>query len=300
MNNDPETLSDFRGEYLTYLEGDRDEPPALGNLPSEERRAAEDWVESITAARGVDPYASRPSIEQLLAARTGASSIMGGLGEALQTHLRLTVDPGAVVTPDAAASAVGVASALQVLAQGMRIRVVPEESSVDLDVALATQAEAIGAVFDAFPDTHAVLYATSGSEPRGVVVDRGDVGEAIETPSGETRAPRLPRTITDARMACEEWVRGLSPAFELVNIDQIEPSVIPESAPSPYTLAARAVEEVSTAGARARIEAKRATWGAFGEWEAQQLAAIIQEAQSGLLGAEHYRARIDGIVEAVA
>ena len=171
---------------------------------------------------------------------------------------------------------------------------------MDLAAALATRAEAIATVFEAFPDTHAVLYATSGPEPRGVVVDRGDVYQAIETPSGETRAPRLRRSITDAGIACEEWLRGLSPEFELENIDQIGPSVIPEPAPSPYTLAARAVEEVSTAGARARIEAKRATWGAFGNREAQQLAAIIQEAQFGPLGAEHYRARIEGIVEAAA
>ena len=46
--------------YLDYLEGNRDESPLSPNA------AAEAWVESITTARGVDPDANRPSIEQLL------------------------------------------------------------------------------------------------------------------------------------------------------------------------------------------------------------------------------------------
>ena len=67
MNSDHDDLSKFQDAYLDYLEGDRDEPPVLEELPEEQRRAAKAFIDSITAARGVDPYASRPSIEQLLA-----------------------------------------------------------------------------------------------------------------------------------------------------------------------------------------------------------------------------------------
>lgn len=64
MNSNAEILDHFRDEYLSYLEGDRDNPPFL---PTEVHHEAVAFVKSITAARGVDPYASRPSIEQLLA-----------------------------------------------------------------------------------------------------------------------------------------------------------------------------------------------------------------------------------------
>ena len=66
-----DSLAKWRSAYLDYLEGDVDEPPALDGLTSEQRLVAEGFVESIVAARGVDPYASRPSTEQMLnASRT--------------------------------------------------------------------------------------------------------------------------------------------------------------------------------------------------------------------------------------
>ena len=120
------TSASSKTPTLDYLEGDRDAPPTPEDLPEDQRRAAKAFIDSITAARGVDPYASRPSIEQLLASRSQTSDRISELGELLQDHLRLTVDPRALVTPDAASTAVGLASALVIQARGMRIRVVPE------------------------------------------------------------------------------------------------------------------------------------------------------------------------------
>ena len=296
MSTEHDDLRKFRDAFLDYLESDRDEPPALEELPEEQRRAAEAFIKSITAARGVDPYASRPSIEQLLAARSPTSDRASELGKALQDHLRLTVDHRALVTPDAASSAVGLASALVIQARGMRVRVVPEMASSNLDYALTRRAEDVAKVFSTFPDTHAVLYTTTGQEPLAVVVDRGDVYGAIETPSGERRAPRLRRSIADARTACEVWLRGLIPEFEPMSTDLLDPTTAPESALDPYRLASRVVDEVSTAGARARIGAKQATWTDFGDQEAQWLAAIVQEAQLGQLREEDYESRLDELV----
>ena len=154
MTSERDNLSKFRDAYLDFLEGGRDEPPVLEDLPEEQRRAAKAFIDSITAARGVDPYASRPSIEQLLASRYQTNGRTRELGEVLQNHLRLTVDHRALVTPDAASAAVGLASALVIQARGMRIRVVPEASSENLDYALTRRAEDIARVFSNFPDTH--------------------------------------------------------------------------------------------------------------------------------------------------
>ena len=300
MNSEPGNLSKFQDAYLDYLEGDRDAPPALEDLPENQRPAAKSFIDSITAARGVDPYASRPSIEQLLASRSQTSDRISKLGELLQNHLRLTVDPRASVTPDAASTAVGLASALVIQARGMRIRVVPEAYSTDLVNALPKRAEDIARVFSAFPDSHAVLYTTIGQGPLAVVVDRGDVHGAIETPSGEMRAPRLGRPIADAGTACEMWLRGMIPEFEPLTTDLLESTAAPDSALNPYHLASKVVDDVSTAGARARIEAKRATWGDFGVQEAQRLAAIVQEAQLGQLSAEGYMSHLDELVGVAA
>ena len=296
MTSERYDLSRFRDAFLDYLEGDRDQPPALEDLPEEQRPAAEAFVESITAARGVDPYASRPSIERLLAWRSPTNNRTGELGEVLQDHLRLMVDPKASVTPDAASAAVGLASTSLILARGMRIRVVPETNSPDLEYALTVKAEDIAKVFSAFPDSDAVLYTTTGNEPLGVVVDRGDVCRSIETPSGEIRDPRLRRPITDAATACEKWLTGMIPEFKPLGPDLVDPKVDPESALDAYRLAIKIVEEVSTSGARARIEAKRDTWQPFGDQEAQYLAAIVQAAQLGHLSEEDYKSHLDKLV----
>ena len=93
MTIEHDDLSRFQDAYLDYLEGARDEPPPLEDLPGEQRRAAEAFIKSITAARGVDPRASRPSIEQLLESWPQTPDPTSKLGEVLQDHLRRTVDP---------------------------------------------------------------------------------------------------------------------------------------------------------------------------------------------------------------
>ena len=300
MTSERDELSKFRDAFLDYLEGDRDGPPTLEPLTEEQRRVAEAFIESIMAARGVDPYASRPSIEQLLAARSPVNDQPSELGDVLQAHLRRTVDLRALVLPDAASAAAGLFSTLVIQARGMRMRVVPETVSANLDYALTRRAKDITRVFSAFPDCHAVLYTTTGQKPLAVVVDRGDVQGAIETPSGEMRAPRLRRSITDAVTACEVWLKGMIPEFLPLSTDLLDPIAAPESALDPYLLASSVVEEVSTAGARARIEAKQATWQGFGDQEAHLLAAIVKEAQLGQLSEEDYKSRLDELVGAAA
>ena len=296
MTSERDDLSDFVDAYLDYREGSREQPPALDDLTEGQRRAAEAFIASITATRGVDPYASRPSIEQLLASRHSNGDRTREFGAALQGHLRQTVDQRALVTPDAASAAMGLASALVVHAQGVRMRVVPEATPASLESALGSRAEAIARVFGSFPDTNAVLYTSTGQEPLAVVVDRGDVHGAIETPSGETHAPRLPRPITDAGMACELWLRGMIPEFEPLDASLLEAAFVADSSLDPYFLARRAVADVSSAGARAQIGAKRATWQSFGDQEAQRLAVIVQEAHLGQFSEEGYKSHLDELV----
>lgn len=57
----------FRSAYLDYLEGCRVEPPSMDCLNSKERRFAEEFIEFTEEAAGFDPYACRPSLEELVA-----------------------------------------------------------------------------------------------------------------------------------------------------------------------------------------------------------------------------------------
>lgn len=66
MSSQPDGLSKFRDAYLDYLEGIHDQAPSLDGLNDLDRKTAEAFIESTEDAVGIDPYASRPSIEQLL------------------------------------------------------------------------------------------------------------------------------------------------------------------------------------------------------------------------------------------
>ena len=67
MSTVSDNLSKFRTAYLDYVEGNRTEPPSRDSLNDKERRVAEAFIESTAACAGIDPYASRPSLERLLA-----------------------------------------------------------------------------------------------------------------------------------------------------------------------------------------------------------------------------------------
>ena len=145
-----------------------------------------------------------------------------------------------------------------------------------------------------------MLYTTIDPNPVGVVVDRSDVDGAIETPSGELRAPRLRRPIADVATSCEAWLTRKIPNFQPINIDPLEVSLDSETALDPYFLASKVVSDVSSAGSRARIEAKRDTWSDFGVQEARHLTEILELAQQGQLSEEVYRSQLNEIVESAA
>lgn len=85
MEQDP--LSEFRTSLLDYLEGDRDDVPSLERLSESDRSVAEGLVRSAEDAAGVDPYASRPSVEQLLA----------GIRRGRRPDADIETSPGSVV-----------------------------------------------------------------------------------------------------------------------------------------------------------------------------------------------------------
>ena len=107
MTTDHEQLRAFQEAYLDYLEGDRDAPPTVDTLAGEKRRAAEAFIETIKAARGIDPYASRPPLEELLESGSEVAAASKNLGSELQHHLRKSLDPEARVTVDAVSGATG-------------------------------------------------------------------------------------------------------------------------------------------------------------------------------------------------
>lgn len=59
-------LDNFYDSYLEFLEGESPHAPDPAELPCEVRANAKAFVESITAAREIDPYAVAPTVDHLL------------------------------------------------------------------------------------------------------------------------------------------------------------------------------------------------------------------------------------------
>ena len=97
------------------------------------------------------------------------------------------------------------------------------------------------------------------------------------------------RSVAAATTACEVWLKHIIPEFEPLSADLLEPAPAHESALDPLDLANKVVREVSIAGVRARVEAKRTTWRDFGDVEAHTWQPSFRK-----LNAETFRKRSTG------
>lgn len=203
--------------FLDHLEGAAPRP-TLDHLADDDRRRAEAHLTGLLAARGIDPHASRPSIESLL-----VDTPFGGLLPALRPadgdriDLRSAqrvlegVDPRALVEIDRAGS-LGATLRLSYLDLRARFVLIPTAAPALTETVRAL----VEALFEADPDTSRVGVVAAGSDELTTqVLSVEDVGDTITTPHGEPHRrwePPLPLALAARRMleqSAPEW-----PAFD--------------------------------------------------------------------------------------
>ncbi|HVE92052.1 MAG TPA: hypothetical protein VNE62_07105 [Actinomycetota bacterium] len=294
MTERRDPVEEVLDSFFDHLEGGGAEP-SLDHLTPDERAEAEQLIGSIKAARGVDPSASRPSIAALIARgdeRTRQSSARS-VGEYLEAGLRGAGHPAAAVEGDTTAMAAGFASRYVVHVRGLRVRVIVEAGATDVDAVYAERLSAIAAVFGAFPDTNAALLMALGDAVwSAAIIDRDDVVPAVETPSGQLRAPRIRRPICEPVDACLAYVSEVMPTFEA--FDHVASRVGSDALLVDVAgLAAQALDEVVAAGHRATGGVKQSTWIGIGPAEADQVADELRRAIDGDFDEARLRARIE-------
>jgi hypothetical protein len=299
MTEPQDPVDELLDAYFDYLEGVGEEP-SLDHLTSEQRAEAEQLISSLKAAQGMDPEASRPSLAALMAranARQNAISVES-LGANIQTALRRSADPRARVASDVAAQAAGLASALVIYARGLRIRVLVVDEGADIDAAYAASVPSIAAVFGAFPDSNAVLVTNVDPIPIGVIVDRDDVVTAIETPSGRAQSPRISRPVLYSPDACAHYVTETIPAFEpFEHLASHHAAMSSADVVDVDHIAAGAIEEIATSGARARLAAKKDSWASLGGPEAALIATALRRALAGEFDEALFRQQVEELVD---
>ena len=291
-------IDEFLEQYLDYLEGLRETEPSMEGLSNADQRTAEGWLQSLTDARGIDPWASRPSTPELeaRAAELKQAQPTYELATALENGLRDRVDQRAKVRHDVASIEAGFTSRLLISARGVRIRVVVQPSGNDIASIFRSQVSSIAALFGAFPDTGAVLL-TNGHGREGVMIDQYDISPAVEVPSGIFCPPRIRRVISNPIIACVDFLDELMPAFEpfeytAFSVDGAKGEKLPFE-----NVAATMIAHVVKKGNRAHIEAKQRSWSALSETEAASLATLLREAMGDPFDSSTYSKRIDAMVK---
>jgi hypothetical protein len=288
--------------FLQHLEG-LSEAPALDDLDADERARAEALIGSLEAGRGIDPYASRPSLEQLLAgtpletaldasrfsAERQRAAGRGSEGDGqhmlgkVREHLTLYAPFHVDIWPDDAAAAIGIDSDFVALVSAQRLRI-QVLADVDGPSALASldPAAVAGPLFGAFPDTAGVIVVYPDDELSSVAIDPFDTEHVIETPAGTVAPPVTHRPVMPLVDTVRAYLDEIAPALDTTAGLDVLPAAEVDSARIARDAAIRAVERVILDGRRAKIDAKQVTWSDLGQPQIDAISDLVLDAIAGL------------------
>lgn len=274
--------------FIDHLEG-LGEAPALDDLDVEERARAEALIGSLEAGRGIDPYASRPSLEQLLAGTPLETALEAhdvdprdDLLHRIRDRLTLYAPFHVDIWPDNAAAAIGIGSDFVALVSAQRLRIQIRSDVEPSRLASLDPAAVAGPLYGAFPDTAGVIVVHPGDELSSIAVDPFDTEPYIETPAGTVARPVMHRPIMPLEDTVRAYLDEIAPALDTtvdlaaMRADDVDPAAVARDA------ARRAVEHIVQDGRRAKIDAKRATWSDIGEPEIDAIGELVLDAMTGL------------------
>jgi hypothetical protein len=309
-NHDP--VEGVIQSFLDYLEGSGPEP-TLDHLDPEERKRAEELMESLRAGRGINPYASRPSLEQLLVgtefeeALRGAqrepastpSSSSNELLEAIKSELGTYAEMQLEVSRDLAAADSGVMSHFLIQAgpHRLRVRVVSE---LDSSAQLVTldPAEIAGSIYGRYPDTAGVLAMYPDDELSSIAIDPFDSVFCIEVPHGAVAKPSTRRPLLPLGDALRSYLEELAPRLESLTQADALTTLELDLRSLADSVTRQAVDAVVQEGSRAKIDAKKKGLTSFTENDLLGIAGLVVRAQQGPLSEEDLRGQVKELSEA--
>ena len=282
-NNDP--VEAVIQQYLRYLEGEG-EMPGLEHLTPDDRERAQRLLNSLEVARGMEPEASRPSLEKLLvdtkhfeALRPTGSTRSVGI-EDVREHLGSLPRGPIRVEVDQLAKSAGLRSDFVVFVAGHRLRVqvrdeLPDSSALRTPDAVVTASP----VFGRFHDTAGVVVLVPDEDFSSVVIDPFDSEYCIETPTGRLKGPRVTRPVLPMADAIRAFLDEIAPVFDSIPSLGFDPNVAQSF--DAQSIARQVVGTLVENGRRARISAKKAAWSALGDVEVDAIAGLILDASRG-------------------
>lgn len=218
MKHEDDPVDAVLEAFLGHLEGTGPRP-SLDHLTDDDRRRAEALMEVMEAGRGIDPRASRPSIEALLAGTQlagllPAGGTLPGVADLATIRDVLTrVDDRAQVAIDAA----GTGGTVVYCYLDFRARFLVVDS--DTPTITGGAESMVAALFDQDGDaTRVGVVAGRSEELLTMMLTADDVGNTVTTPRGEPHVPmELPLPLA---LAARRMIEQSAPEWESFDFDQ--------------------------------------------------------------------------------
>lgn len=294
-------------KFLDYLNGSGPEP-TVDHLNAQDRRQVVELIESLRAGRGINPYASRPSLEQLLVGsefeeglRRGVSTTAAVSKDLLETvKNELTYSERYLeVSDDVVAASAGIPSHFLVHAGPYRLRVsVISGLESAAELTSLDPAEVAGPIYGRYPDTAGVFAMFADDELSSIAIDPFDSVFCIEVPDGGVAEPSTRRPILPLADAVRSYLEELAPRID--SLTESDPlTTLALDMRSLAELAAReAIDEVVAEGNRAKIEAKTKGLTSLNHGDHLAITQIVMEAQRGTLSEQDLKDRMKELSEA--
>lgn len=179
--------------YLEYLEGTGPKP-VFDELDDAERRRATALIDSLRAGRGIDPYASRPPIEALLAGTELEGALTATGAQRLLADLTTVRNILSASAPRARAEIDVASDGTESVVFGyldLRVRFLL------VDGGTPTVTDQVRSMvqrsLDQDPNTAYVGVVARGDEELSTqLLSAADLGPSVTTPRGDTQTPWLP------------------------------------------------------------------------------------------------------------
>jgi hypothetical protein len=212
MSKKTDPVDDVMLAFLDYLEGAA-ERPTLDHLAEQDRERAQRLMGSLQAGRGIDPHASRPSVEAMLAG-AGLTTLLGPVNKVTAAAVDLTtvrdvlsaIDDRAQVDIESHGVQGGVVVYTYLDLRARFLLVDTETPAVSNELRAF-----VGSLFEADPDTVRVGLVARNGELVTQLLSADDLGATITAPLGQPHThwqSPLPLALAVRRMleqSAPEW-----------------------------------------------------------------------------------------------
>lgn len=293
MTTDP--VEQFLDAYLDHLETGADEP-TLDSLDDADRARAQELIDMMRAARGIDARLSRPSLDAMLSGTEFEDWLdehapdEPDMFEIVLAEVVSALGLDAAPRRDVEALQDSLRSDAVLVYRGARLRL---QFRPDLDasqLAAPDPQSVAGPIFGRFPETAGVILVANDVDLSSVAISPFDADSYLGTPDGVLHIPEITRPILPLRDSLKLYLDEVSPDLSAGDRPAATTPIDPAEVVRSEVRAA--IDAIVSEGRKARTPAKRDAFNAMHS-ATEDLTALVTRVVRGDVDPDDLRAEID-------